>query len=248
MCAIDLNCDLGEGYPDDAELMSIVTSANIACGGHAGDESTMAATVRLAIENRVAIGAHPGFRDKANFGRTYQTLSQYEITDLVAEQLTLLRDIAEKQEGCVSHVKPHGALYNRAADDAGAAAAIVKAVNAVDPSLILFGLAGSMLVTEGKNAGLRIVSEAFADRRYSAAGRLASRSIEGAVIDDAAVAAEQALKIAKREPIKTIDGEEIVIDAETICLHGDGITAVSTARLIRTFLEDNGIEVRSYIL
>lgn len=248
MTSIDLNCDLGEGYSHDAELMGIITSANIACGGHAGDEATMSATVRLAIEKGVAIGAHPGYRDKDNFGRTYQTLASAEITDLVTEQITLLKNTAAKQNGSVSHVKPHGALYNRAADDPMTAAAIVKAIIAVDPSLFLFGLAESTLVTEGRNAGLRVVGEAFADRRYTAAGRLASRSIEGAVIDDAAVAAEQALKIAKREPIKTIDGEEIVIDAETICLHGDGVTAISTARLIRTFLEDNGIEVRSYVL
>ncbi|MBX3292533.1 MAG: LamB/YcsF family protein [Acidobacteria bacterium] len=246
MTSIDLNCDLGEGYPHDAELMGIITSTNIACGGHAGDEATMSATVRLAIENDVAIGAHPGYRDKENFGRTYQALTSDELTDLVTEQIALIINIAAKQNGYVSHVKPHGALYNRAADDPMTAAAIVKAIIAVDPSLILFGLAESTLVTEGRNAGLRVVGEAFADRRYTASRRLATRSIEGAVIKDPVVAAEQALWIAKRQPISTIDGSEVRIEAETICLHGDGVNAVSTARVMRRILEDNGIEVRRY--
>lgn len=248
MRTIDLNCDLGEGFPDDAELMSIITSANIACGGHAGDESTMADAVRLAIENSVAIGAHPGYRDIENFGRTPQALPPDEITELVSEQITLLKDIVTKQNGTVSHVKPHGALYNRAADDPVTATAIVDAIKVADHSLILFGLAGSILVKEATKAGLCVVGEAFADRRYTAAGRLASRAIEGAVIKDAAAAAEQALKIAKRQPISSIDGGEITIEAGTICLHGDGVNAVSTARLIRAFLEDNGIEIRSYVL
>lgn len=246
MTSIDLNCDLGEGYSHDAELMGIITSANIACGGHAGDEATMSATVRLAIEKGVAIGAHPGYQDKENFGRNPLELSADEIINLIAEQITQLRNIAERHGGVISHVKPHGALYNQAADYPEISSAIALAVRSVDPSLIVFGLSNSALLDEARNAGLRVVGEAFADRRYTASGRLATRSIEGAVIKDPVVAAEQALRIAKRQPISTIDGKEVRIEAETICLHGDGVNAVSTARAMRRFLEDNGIEVRRY--
>lgn len=246
MNSIDLNCDLGEGYPHDAELMSIITSANIACGGHAGDESTMSATVRLAIDNGVAIGAHPGYLDKENFGRKPLKLSADAIRKLVVDQITQLRNIVKSQGADISHVKPHGALYNQAADDREIASAIAMAVHSVNPSLTVFGLSNSTLLDEARNAGLRVVGEAFADRRYTATGRLASRSIEGAVIKDPSAAAEQALKLARREPISTIDGSEILVEAETVCLHGDGVSAVSTARTIREYLENNGIGIRRY--
>jgi UPF0271 protein len=246
MKSIDLNCDLGEGYPDDAELMRVVSSANIACGGHAGDEGTIRSTVRLALENGVAIGAHPGYRDKDNFGRKALNLIPHEITELVMEQVALLKKIAAEEGATVSHIKPHGALYNQAADEKEVAGAVVKAIQGIDASLILFGLADSVLIDKGRRGGLRVCGEAFADRRYTSNGRLASRSIEGAVIQDPQAAAEQALKIALGQPIFTIDGRKITTNAQTICLHGDGISAVSTARLIRTFLENNGIEVRPY--
>jgi UPF0271 protein len=243
---IDLNCDLGEGYSGDGELMQIVSSANIACGGHAGDEATMAATIVLAHKNGVAIGAHPSYRDRENFGRISVDISHTEIMELVAEQIVKLKWIADRLDAAVSHVKPHGALYNQAADDPVIASAIVKAVYEADSSLTLFGLAGSILLDEGRNAGIRVVGETFADRRYTYNGRLAPRSMSGAVIDDPLIAAEQALKIALGQPITTIDGNDIIIDAETICIHGDGVNAVSTARTIRTYLEKNSIEVRSY--
>jgi UPF0271 protein len=247
MTSIDLNCDLGEGYPADAELMQFVTSANIACGGHAGDETTMRATVRLALANGVAVGAHPGYADKDNFGRTALDLTTDEISALVAEQVTLLKWIAADEGSAVSHVKPHGALYNQAAQDEKVAAAVVDAVKYVDPSLVLFGLAGSVLIEGGRREGLRVFGEAFADRRYTSKGRLAPRSKDGAVIQDPQAAADQALKIVMGQPVPTIDGGYVTIEAQTICMHGDGISAVPAARLIRAFLEENGICVRSYV-
>jgi UPF0271 protein len=244
--SIDLNCDLGEGCPFDAELMQLITSANIACGGHAGNDETMATTIRLAIANGVAIGAHPGYPDRENFGRQPLNLRTDVLSSLISGQIQRIKRIADSLGAEVSHVKPHGALYNQAAADSSIAQAVIDAVAAADGSLVLFGLANGLLIGMAQKAGLRTVGEAFADRRYLSNGRLAPRSTPGAVIEDPEAAAEQALRIARREPIPTIDGGSIVVQADTICLHGDGVNAVSNARLIRETLIDHGVEIICY--
>lgn len=244
--SIDLNCDLGEGCPFDAELMRLITSANIACGGHAGDDQTMTRTIRLAMEHGVAIGAHPGYPDKKNFGRLPSNLPLDAVSSSVSGQIRRIKSIAGELGAEVKHVKPHGALYNQAADDVAVAKAVVDAVAAVDGSLALFGLSDSFLIRVAEDAGLKAVGEAFADRRYLTSGRLAPRSAAGSVIEDPKAAAQQALMIASGEPIPTLDGGSIVVKAETICLHGDGANAVSNARLIRETLLDHGVKISCY--
>jgi len=225
---IDLNCDLGEGAGHDVELMGLITSANIACGAHAGDEATMRATVALAMKHGVAIGAHPGFADRENFGRCDLTLSAQEVEDLVAGQLIALRALAP-----VTHVKPHGALYNLAARDAVVAGAIVGAMCAVDAALVLFALRGSVLVRVGRERGLRVAEEVFADRTYRADGSLTPRTVPGALITDAAECVAQALRL-------------VSAGADTICLHGDGPDAMAFARRLRDALGRAGVAVRAY--
>ncbi len=225
---IDLNCDLGEGAGHDDELMTLVTSANIACGAHAGDEATMRATVALARRNGVAIGAHPGFADRENFGRRELMLTAGEVRELVARQIAALRSM-----GPVTHVKPHGALYNLAAREAAVARAVVEGVLATDPGLVLFALRGSELGRAGRAGGLRVAEEVFADRTYRPDGSLTPRSDPGAVILDEAEAVAQALRLANE-------------GADTICLHGDGVHAVAFARRINAALRNAGIAVRAF--
>ncbi len=225
---VDLNCDLGEGAGHDAELMAVITSANIACGAHAGDEATMEATVALARQHGVAIGAHPGFADRENFGRREWALAATEVRALVERQVRALQQI-----GTVVHVKPHGALYNLAARDAVIAEAVAGAVHAVDARLVLFALRGSELVRAGRRVGLRVAEEVFADRTYRADGALTPRAEAGAVITDEAVAIAQALRMVRS-------------GADTICLHGDGAHAAALARRLHVELRQSGIEIRAF--
>src|SRR5262245_37559224 len=182
--SIDINCDLGEGFPNDAELMRYISSAKIACGFHAGDEDTMRRTVELAMENGVAIGAHPGYDDKENFGRTPKQLSFVEIRDLVTEQILRMKNICGSLGARMAHVKPHGALYNQEAKDREIAAAIVEGVNAIDGDLIYYGLPNSVMIEEAERVGLQTASEVFADRTYQRDGTLTPRSEPDALIDD----------------------------------------------------------------
>ncbi len=238
MRRVDLNCDVGEGIGNDAAIMRWITSANIACGAHAGDVKTLRETVNLAREFGVAVGAHPGFADRANFGRKEWVLTAAEIERLVTEQVEALGKITE-----VRHVKPHGALYNIAAREARVAAAIARAVRALDERLMLFGLAGSELVRAGRACGLRVVEEVFADRRYRADGTLVPRSEAGAVIEDEGEAVEQVLRMVSDGEVRAVEGGRVTIVADTICLHGDGAQAVEFARRIRTELERAGVTV-----
>jgi len=240
---IDLNCDVGEGCSNDAELMALVTSANIACGYHAGDVDTMRATVEKALENGVAIGAHPGYADREGFGRHQMVLPAAEVQKIVTEQITQLSEIAAAEGGCLSHVKPHGALYNQAADDPGLAAAIASAIRSVDQDLILFGLSGSALIDAGRQAGLRTAAEVFADRTYRSDGRLTPRNDVRAVILDTPTAVMQALQMLMEHRVTANDGTTVPITADTICIHGDGKNAVRFAVAIRQALLDNHIEI-----
>jgi UPF0271 protein len=231
--SIDLNCDLGEGCGQDAAIMPWITSANIACGGHAGDVATMRETVRLALAAGVAIGAHPGFEDRENFGRLEQNLSPNEVRALVRRQVERLRAIAAEQGAALVHVKPHGALYNLAARSGSVADAIATAVRAVDASLRLVGLADSELVKAGERAGLAVMQEGFADRRYEADGSLTPRTHPAALITDEAEAVAQALRLMREGRVLSRDGVEVRLKIDTICLHGDGEHAVAFARRLR---------------
>lgn len=248
MKTIDLNCDMGESFGAwrmgaDAEVLAHVSSANIACGFHAGDPLTMQASVQAAIDHGVAIGAHPSLPDLQGFGRREMRIGNEEAYALVVYQIGALAAFAQARSAHLSHVKPHGALYNMAARDAGLAQAIASAVHAVDPRLILVGLAGSELPRAGERVGLRIAHEAFADRRYCADGSLSPRTLPGAVIDNIDEAVEQAIAIAQGRPVTSIDGASLTIHADTLCVHGDRPDAALFARRLREALDHTGIRV-----
>jgi UPF0271 protein len=245
MRTIDLNCDMGEGCPNDAQLMKYISSANIACGYHAGDADTMRRTVELAMEHSVAIGAHPGYRDAANFGRTPLSLSREEVFALVTEQIVALKQICDQLGAVLHHVKPHGALYNQAAKDKGLANAIARAVAEFDRDLIFYGLSNSFLISEAEDANLRTASEVFADRTYRTDGGLTPRSEPGAVITDSYRSLAQVMQMVQTSTVATRDGEIIPIDADTICVHGDGESAVEFAQAIRRELDAQGINVQA---
>jgi len=248
---IDLNCDMGESFGAytigmDTEVMPHITSANIACGFHAGDPVVMAKTVALAKEHGVAIGAHPGFPDLMGYGRRNMNCAPEEITAYVLYQVGALMAFAAAYELRVQHVKPHGALYNMAQSDEAMMEAICGAVAAVDPSLILVALAGKWASRNREIAashGLKIAFEAFPDRAYTPEGTLQSRKEPGSVIKDPEVVARRALKMAKEGKVTAIDGSELSIAPETLCVHGDTPGAVALVRQIREVLTDNGVEV-----
>ena len=245
MLSIDLNCDVGEGCGNDAELLKLVSSANIACGYHAGDAETMKRTVHLAIENGVSIGAHPGYPDRKNFGRLAMELSLAEVEKIVIEQLAALAEIAKTSGGKLSHVKPHGALYNQSARDPELAKTIAAAVRSYDPDLTLFGLSGSSSIAEAEKIGLQTASEVFADRTYQTDGSLTPRSDPNALIHDRERASVQVLDMIKYGRVRSVDAIMIPIVAETVCIHGDGENAVEVARSISAALVRNNIAIRS---
>lgn len=232
---MELNADIGEGC-DDAGLMPYLTRVSIACGGHAGDAASMSAALRLAADHGVAAGAHPSYPDRRQFGRRALAASGDEITAWVTQQTEALAEQAARLGLRLAHVKPHGALYNVAARDAGVARAIARAVAAVDPALALVGLAGSQLIAAGQGAGLTVLNEAFADRRYLPSGRLVSRETAGALIVDPADAAEQARVLAAGRAVATLGGGAVRIRADTICLHSDTPGALNIARAVHAAL------------
>jgi UPF0271 protein len=245
--AIDLNCDLGEGAGHDAELMPLVTSANIACGAHAGDEAEMRATVRLAHRHGVAIGAHPGFADREHFGRRELALPPSEIVSLVRPQIEALVRIARETGARVTHVKPHGALYNLSARDKQVADAIAEAVTGVDDALWLYGLSGGELLKAGQARGLRVAAEVFADRTYQADGSLTPRGRPDALLAGEAESVAQVLRMIREGRVATTEGGDVAIVAHTLCLHGDGVHAVEFARGVRAALETAGVSVRALV-
>jgi len=240
---IDLNADLGEGAGSDEELLQLVSSANIACGWHAGDASTMRQCVRWAIDNRVAIGAHPSFPDRANFGRSTMHLPPEEIVAGVLYQIGALAAIVKAEGGTLAHVKPHGALYNQAVKEPELAAAIVDAVRRFDPGLRFFGLAGSGMISAAERVGLTPVEEVFADRGYMPDGSLVPRSQPGALIEDEEQSLAQTLSLVRDHQVRAIDGSVVAVNAQSVCLHGDGAHALAFARRIRSTLEREGIAV-----
>jgi 5-oxoprolinase (ATP-hydrolysing) subunit A len=247
---IDLNSDMGEvpGFISDGTqeaMMRSLTSVNIACGGHAGDESTMRETVRQAMHCHLAIGAHPGYSDRKNFGRIPLELRSHEVVALVADQVATLSQIANACGAPVTHVKPHGALYNQAVNDRVLSAAIAQGVKRWGGDVVLVGLAGSAMLDEFHNAGFRTAGEAFADRRYEPDGTLRSRQLDRSLLADPKEAAAQALSIAAHGKVRAIDGSDIAIDAETLCIHGDTPGAAAIAAAVADALRKSGFTLRS---
>lgn len=229
---IDLNCDLGEGTSNDETIMPYITSANIACGFHAGDEQTMRETLRLAKRFGVNAGAHPSWDDRENFGRKEMDLSPVEVEKIVLEQIQILAAIAEEEDVTLTHVKPHGALYNQSAKDMELASAIARAVKTYSVDLILVGLAGSRSLEAGRAMGLRVAAEGFPDRGYNADGSLMSRLLPGAIIESPDEVARHAIELVKTGKM------------DTLCLHGDHPNAAENTKLLRNVLKKNEIEVR----
>ena len=245
MLSVDLNCDMGEGCGNDAELMDFVSSVNVACGFHAGDAATMRKTVETAVEKGVAIGAHPSFPDRAGFGRTAMKLPAHEVYEIVGEQIAALRQICVAVGAKLCHVKPHGALYNQAARDEELANAISKAVRDIDKDLMIFGLAGSTLIDAAKKQGMLTACEVFADRTYQPDGSLTPRSELNALIHDTNTAVAQVLQMVKNKIVTATDGRSIPISADTICIHGDGDNALEFAKAVRHKLIENGVTINA---
>lgn len=249
MNAIDLNCDMGEmpeAVADGTQesLMPFLTSVNIACGGHAGDENTMRTTVEQALRNNLAIGAHPGYPDRANFGRLELNLPTDTLAQSAFEQVSKLAEIAEKCGARISHVKAHGALYNQAARDSAVAEAIANGVARWRRDVVLVGLAASPMLDTFRRAGFAVAAEAFADRRYEPDGSLRSRKFPDALILDPAQSAAQALRIAEKGSVIALDDTEVRVAAQTICIHGDTPGAVKIAAAVSERLKNAGIALR----
>jgi UPF0271 protein len=248
--AIDINSDLGES-PErlangaDFALMRHITSANIACGGHAGNAKTMKATVELAKKLNVAIGAHPSYPDRANFGRVESTIAPKELELSVREQILALARVAEAFGAKLSHVKPHGALYHATNRSPAIARAVGRAVMSIDPQLIMVGQAGSASLSVWRKMKLRCAGEAFADRAYERDGTLRTRAREGALLDDPERAARQAVDIAVRHSVTAVDGFELPVTADTICIHSDTPGATAIARAVSERLESAGVHVQA---
>lgn len=245
---LDLNADVGESFGawslgDDDRLFRLVTSVNIACGVHAGDPTVIRRTVRAAGAHGLALGAHPSYPDRQGFGRRPMHVPLGELEDLVLFQVAALAGVARAEGFALTHVKPHGALYNAAARDAAIADAIARAVRAVDPHLALVGLAGSELLAAGLRAGLRTVAEAFADRGYQQDGTLVPRGLGGSVIHETEAAAERAIRLARKGLVDAVDGTPIRVDADTLCIHGDTPGAAHIAGVIRHALESAGVTI-----
>lgn len=247
---IDLNCDMGESYGAwtmgrDNEVLPFVSSANIACGFHGGDPSTMRKTVAAAIKHGVAIGAHPSLQDLAGFGRRAIQITPDEAYDSVVYQIGALAGVAASQGARLHHVKAHGALYNMAARDAALARAICEAVRDIDPSLVLYGLAGSKLIEAAQAAGLKAASEVFADRSYQDDGSLTPRSQAGAMIEEVDQAVAQVVRMVKEGKVRSQSGKDVPVQADTLCIHGDQPNALVFASGIRRALEAAGISIQT---
>ena len=252
MLTFDINSDLGEGFGawkmgDDAAMLAIVSSANIACGFHAGDPAGILRTLKAAKERGVTIGAHVAYRDLAGFGRRAMDPSSEELVGDVIYQIGALQGLARAAGTKVAYVKPHGALYNTIAFDERQAADVIAAIHAVDPALVLMALAGSPLIQQARAAGLTVVAEAFADRAYTGQGRLVSRREKGAVLHDPEIVARRMLRLVREGVVETIDGGVARVEAQSICVHGDSPDAVAMARRLRAVFEAEGVAIRSFI-
>lgn len=249
MLSVDLNCDMGESFGaydlgQDEALMDYVSSVNIACGFHAGDASVMRKTVDMAVRKKVAIGAHPGYPDLQGFGRREMKLSPAEVYEIVLYQIGALMAFAHAAGTRLHHVKPHGALYNTAAKHPELAVAIAKAVRDADSSLVLVGLSGSHLISEAKTMKIKSASEVFADRTYQEDGSLTPRTSHNAMIEHPDQAATQVLQMIQHGKVKTITGKEISVEAQTVCIHGDGKHALEFAKAIVNILNQHHVSIK----
>ncbi|TWT04520.1 LamB/YcsF family protein [Planococcus sp. CPCC 101016] len=248
MHKVDLNCDMGESFGayrmgNDEEILDYVTSANIACGFHAGDPSTMRKTVKLALEKNVGIGAHPGLQDLVGFGRRNIALSPQEAYDLTIYQIGALYGFVKAEGGRLQHVKAHGALYNMAVKNTALSEAIAEAVYKIDPELVLFGLSGSEITKAGEKIGLRTANEVFSDRTYQRDGSLTPRTESNALITDPGIAIDQVIRMVKENKVATVENTDVDLQAETICIHGDGVHALDFASEISRSLKEAGINL-----
>ena len=241
--SVDLNCDMGEGMASDPLIMPFISSANIACGYHAGDEFTMQQTIELAMQHGVAVGAHPSFPDKENFGRSNMQFPAIEVCDMVKEQIELLSNNAVKYNYPLHHVKPHGALFNMAAKDEALAAAFCKAVIESDKNLILYAPSGSVFMNVALSMNLKACSEVFADRTYQSDGSLTPRSQPNALLKNEEDVAAQVIQMIRQYSVNSMDGQTIPVKAESICIHSDGKHAVEFARLIHELLYLNHVSI-----
>lgn len=251
MYQIDLNCDLGESFGAykigmDEEVLQFITSANVACGFHAGDPSVMRKTVHLALKNNVKIGAHPGLPDLAGFGRRNMNISPQEAYDLVVYQIGALSGFLKAEGEKMQHVKPHGALYNMAAKNRELSEAIAEAVYKVDPQLILFGLAGSELVKAGEKIGLKTANEVFSDRTYQQDGSLTPRTQPDALIHSYEDSVSQVIRMIKEGKVRSTQGVDVSVLAQTVCIHGDGPEALVFAKQLRESMQSEGIQVNAF--
>ncbi len=247
---IDLNCDMGEAFGawpmgNDTALMELISSANIACGFHAGDASIMRKTAKLAIENNVAIGAHPAFPDLQGFGRRNMQLSPQEVYDICVYQIGAMFGTVRALGGKLHHVKPHGALYNMAAEDAALAKAIAEATKAIHPELILYGLSGSHLIKEAEKIGLQTASEVFADRTYQNDGNLTPRTQANAMIESTQQAINQVIMMIEKQCVISTEGKDVSLKADTVCIHGDGTHAVEFAKELKNALFKKNIVIKT---
>lgn len=248
MIRVDLNCDMGESFGNyvigrDEEILQYITSANIACGFHGGDPVVMSRTVKMALENGIKIGAHPGFPDLIGFGRREINISKEEARAYIIYQVGALNAFVNAYGGKLSHVKPHGALYNMAAKDYNLARTLAEAVYDVDESLIFVGLANSMLIKAAKDIGMRYAQEVFADRAYNADGSLVPRTKDGAVIHDTSICINRVISMVTKGLVQSIEGYDIPLKADTICIHGDNEMAVEFAKALNSSLKKDGIEL-----
>jgi 5-oxoprolinase (ATP-hydrolysing) subunit A len=245
--SIDLNSDLGEGAGTDAAIMPLISSANIACGGHAGNENTMRAAIELALKNHVAIGAHPGYPDRERFGRVALEMPQRDLVESIRRQIDSLAGIASRLGAGVSHVKAHGALYNQAERDRTAARTILDGVRAAaaGQDLVVFAPPGSAMDEEAKAAGMKVAREGFIDRAYESDGTLRPRSLAGALITDPSAAAAQALSFLQKGGVTTVEGLFIELAVDTLCIHGDTPGAAEIARAVREALGHANVKIAS---
>ena len=246
---VDVNSDLGESFGAfkigmDDLVMNYISSANIACGFHAGDYNVMQHSVKMATEKKLGIGAHPGLLDLIGFGRRPMKIDPQDVYNLMIYQVGALQAFTHINQNALNHVKPHGALYNMAAKDPEIAQAIAEAVYAINPKLILYGLAGSELVKAGEKAGLPVAEEVFADRTYQPDGSLTSRTLENAMVEDANEAVSRVIRMVKDGKVEAVDGSDIAINADTICIHGDEPKSLEFAKRLCTALTENGINIK----
>jgi UPF0271 protein len=252
MATIDLNSDLGENVPDriigdDAAMLRIVSSANVSCGFHAGSPEGIRSTLEEAVANGVAVGAHPGYRDYERFGRVQIDVDSATLQAHVEYQLGALQGLATAVGGRVAYVKPHGALYNAIARDERQARVVAHAIRAVDPTLVLLGLAGGVALAVAERAGLRTAAEAFADRAYTPEGALVPRSEPGAVLHDAELVAARVARLASEGVVRAVDGSDIAVAADSICVHGDSEGAVAMAAATRAALDAAGVAIAPFV-